>query len=212
MEILNKVDRDDLESLLENTGQNEMSEEMKSFAEALPEIKTIEDLKFLDEKYYSMFSYEKNAGGMRMNLASSEIFEKKLYRGCSDIGLSIAPILRYKKVPTIYVDTARLNWIKNMSANTDGHIFLEVFLDNKWYLYDPTRHLVYDNYNPDNYSLPNDYYVFAKGLNAWQLGIADSYEQRHYLKERFNDFDITEYKDPEYDAYSVKAEQKRKER
>lgn len=55
-------------------------------------------------------------------------------------------------------------------------------------------------------------YVFAKGLNAWQLDITDSYEQRHYLKERFNDFDITEYKDPEYDAYSVKAEKKRKEK
>lgn len=53
LEIINKVKRKDLESLLENQGQNKVGEAMILFEQQVPEMKTIEDQKkFLKERRF----------------------------------------------------------------------------------------------------------------------------------------------------------------
>ena len=56
IKIINKVNRENLNYLLENKGQNEVGEAMTSFVSQIPEIKKIEDLKILDKLFYSCFN------------------------------------------------------------------------------------------------------------------------------------------------------------
>lgn len=51
------------------------------------------------------------------------------------------------------------------------YIFLEIYLNKTWYLYDSTFHLIYYSYDYDNSFLPRGYVVSAKGMNCHELGI-----------------------------------------
>ncbi len=95
--IINTVDRNNLVSLLENKDQNEPNPEMISFANKIPPLEHVEDLKYIDELFYSYFISDKNT--KKFACTSAEIFVRRTYSGCSDIGLAIAPILRIKGIP-----------------------------------------------------------------------------------------------------------------
>ena len=209
MEIVNKIDRSNLNSLLVNDGQSKMSKSMIEFAKSLPEIKSVEDLKKLNRLFYEYFTRDKST--KKFECTAEEIFERKTFSGCSDIGLAISPILRYKGVPTVYVESASIEWIKDLQEDNDnkefmrGHIFLEIYLDNKWYLYDPTFHLVYDDYDYNNLCLPRDYYVFAKGMNSFDLGVHSVKEEKELATNILKNFDILTYVNPKYKKYDLKG-------
>ena len=85
--IINTIDRNNLGSLLENKNQNEPSFEMISFANKIPPIEKVEDLKYVDELFYSYFTSDKDT--KKFACTSAEIFARRTYSGCSDIGLEI---------------------------------------------------------------------------------------------------------------------------
>ena len=189
-------DRNNLEAFLVNNGQSEMSKKMLEFANTINNLYDIEDLKDLDRKFYKYFSRNKDT--KKFSRTSSEIFESKTFSGCSDVGLAIAPILRYKGIPTIYVESAKVSWINDMEQKCmEGHIFLEIFIDNKWYLYDPTFRCVYSGYDYNNPGLPREYYVFAKSLNCHDLGVNDVDSERNLAKSFFENNQVI-YNEPDY--------------
>lgn len=208
MEIINKINRNDIDSLLENYGQSEMSNIMIEFANKIPDIKTIKDLKVLDKLFYEYFSTDKHT--KKFECTASEIFKRKTVSGCSDIGLAIAPILRYKKIPTVYIESANIEWIKNLQEDNEnkelmrGHIFLEIYLNNKWYLYDPTFHYIYDDYDYNNLSLPRGYYVFAKAMNSFDIGVHSVKDEKKIASKLLEDFDINRYNNPNYKKYDLR--------
>lgn len=202
IEIINKVNREDLESLLINKGQNEVGDAMTLFASQVSKINTIEDIKSVDKLFYSYFHQDKHT--QKFACTSEEIFARKTFSGCSDIGLAISAILRMKGIPTVYVESAKIEWIQYVQENSEkkelmqGHIFLEIYLNDKWYLYDPTFHLVYDNYDYNNFSLPRGYYVFAKALNSHEFGVHCVDDEKRISIEVLKDFDTSIYKEPNY--------------
>lgn len=208
VEIINKVNRENLESLLENKGQNEVGEAMFFFANQVPKIKTIEDLKTLDKLFYSYFKSDKHT--KKFACTSEEIFERKTFSGCSDIGLAISAILRMKGIPTIYMESAKIEWIGYVQANDErqecmqGHIFLEIYLNHKWYLYDPTFRVLYDNYDYTNLFLPRGFYVFAKTLNCHEIGVHSVADEKKISIEVVKDFDISIYKEPNYSVVDLR--------
>lgn len=94
--IIDSINRNNLESLLINKNQNQVSKKMRFFAERVPTIEKIEDLKTLDRLFYLHFKLDKTTP--KFACTSAEIFERKTYSGCSDIGLAVAPILRLKGI------------------------------------------------------------------------------------------------------------------
>jgi hypothetical protein len=86
-----------------------------------------------------------------------------------------------------------------------GHIFLEILLDEKWYLYDPTFHVIYDNYDSSNNNYPRRYYVFAKGENANSLGVYNTKDERALAISQLNNYDYNEYVDPNYPEINLKT-------
>lgn len=208
MKIINLIDREDLESLLINKGQNQVNAKMELFAEQVPSIEKLEDLKTLDQLFYSNFTLDKTTS--KFECTSAEIFERATYSGCSDIGLALAPILRMKGVPTVYVESAHIDWIKEVQNDTEkkelmqGHIFLEIYLDGSWYLYDPTFHLVYLDYNYNNPFLPRGYVVFAKSLNCHELGIHSVQDEKRVGNTQVKDFDLTKYSAPNHQMIDLR--------
>lgn len=209
MEIINKINRKDLISLLENKGQNEVGLSMLSFASQIPDIDTIDDLKYLDTLFYSSFQQDKTT--KKFACTSEEIFSRKTFSGCSDIGLAISSILRMKGIPTVYVESAKIEWIQYVQKNDErkelmqGHIFLEIYLENKWHLYDPTFRIVYDNYDYNNLCLPRRCYVFAKALNCHELGVHSVQEEKKLSIDVLKDFDTSSYKEPNYKGIDLKC-------
>lgn len=208
MKMMNKINRNDLTSLLENKEQNEVGESMLYFASQISSINKIEDLKYLDALFYSYFRQDKTT--KKFACTSEEIFSRKTFSGCSDIGLAISSILRMKGIPTVYVESAKIEWIQYVQMNDErkelmqGHIFLEIYLENKWYLYDPTFRFVYDNYDYNNLCLPRDYYVFAKALNCHELGVHSVQEEKKLSIEALKDFDTSTYTEPNYTMIDLK--------
>ena len=204
MKLIEKIDRENINSLLINNGQSEMNDTMIDFANTVPDIKTIQDLHTLDIAFYSYF--KKSEGYEKFEKTASEIFNRKTVSGCSDICLAIAPILRFKGVPTIYVESANIEWIKDLQEGNEnmshmrGHVFLEIFLNNKWYLYDPTFHLVYDNYDFNNYSLPRNYIAFAKALNSHDLGVYNINDENQLASSILLYLNINDYNNPNYES------------
>ena len=159
-------------------------------------------LKDFDTKFYNYF--KRDSSTPKFSRTVKEIFESKTFSGCSDIGLMSASILREKNIPTIYVETASVDWlnkvVNNLAGNDvmEGHIFLEIFISNKWYLYDPTRHIVYDNYDNTNNNYPKRYYAFAKGFNSNSLGVYNTKDERKLALDKLKYYDYNQYIDPKY--------------
>lgn len=185
-----------------NSGQSEVNDDIKKFCKLIPNIIKIEDLKILDKEFYKYFKKDNSTQKFSRNVI--DIFNSKTYSGCSDIGLMMASILREKNIPTIYVETAKVEWLEkalNHLPESDmmlGHIFLELFIENKWYLYDPTFHIIYDGYNKNNINYPRGYIVFNKGLNANELGVFNTKDERKQALEKISNLDIGKYKKPNY--------------
>lgn len=205
---ISTINRENIESLLINKEQNEVSLEMELFASKVPLIEKLEDLRTLDKIFYSYFKSDKTTP--KFECTSAEIFERKTYSGCSDIGLAFAPILRMKGIPTVYVESAQIEWIKDVQEDNEekefmrGHIFLEIYLNSTWYLYDPTFHLVYDNYNCENLFLPRGFVVFAKSLNCHELGVHNVQDEKKIGTSAIKEFDITEYEEPNYEVIDLR--------
>ncbi len=200
--MIETVDRNNLNSLLINNGQNKVGPNLKDFASKIDKITTIDDLVYLYKLFKSNIMQDTENKVLKFVRTSEEIFKDKLWSGCSDIGTALAPILRLKGIPTIYVQSAHINWIKDVKENNVkakhiiGHIFLELYLNNNWILFDPTNGYLYQNYNFNNRCLPHGYYIFSKSLNGHEIGCNSLKNNNDIMKDFFLNNDIEEYEDP----------------
>ncbi len=192
-----------------NNGQSSANDEIRDFCENISEINSIDDLKELDKIFFEYFS--RDTSTPKFSRSVIDIFNSKTFSGCSDIGMMMATILREKGIPTIYVETANVDWLNKEINNLpghevmQGHIFLEILLDEKWYLYDPTFHVVYDNYDSSNNNYPRRYYVFAKGENANSLGVYNVKDERTLAISKLGNYDYNEYVDPNYPEINLRT-------
>ena len=197
-----------MDRYLLNEGQSKINEDIKIFCNNIGEINKIEDLKIVDKVFYENFISDKTTPKFLRSVI--EIFNSKTFSGCSDIGLMMSSILREKGIPTVYVETVRIDWLDAERNNRPekelmmGHIFLEIFVNGKWYLYDPTFRLYYDNYDNTNNNYPRNFYVFAKDLNCNNFGIFNTKDERRIALERLEDFDVKDYINPNYKEIKIK--------
>jgi hypothetical protein len=142
--------------------------------------------------------------------SSAQIVASGESTGCTDFGLVFATLAREKGIPTVFVQTASTSWIRDLLASSNGttsyfagHILAEVFINNEWYLVDPTQGTIYSNYDRNNLSLPDNYYVFAKSLEVWDTGIMGVEENSIFMTRLFKSFDINNYVPPTYPSQNL---------
>ncbi len=194
---------------LMNNNQSSVNDEIRNFCKNIPDINSIDDFKKIDKIFFEYFS--RDTSTPKFSRSVIDIFNSKTFSGCSDIGMMMATILREKGIPTVYVETANVDWLNKEINNLpghevmQGHRFLEILLGEKWYLYDPTFHVIYDNYDSSNNNYPRRYYVFAKGENANSLGVYNTKDERALAISKLNNYDSNEYVDPNYPVINLKA-------
>ena len=124
-----------------------------------------------------------NAGGAMAGVNTvDELFEVKTFYGCHTQALIISSILRAFGFPTIMIETVDIQWGYDYHAgNVDylkGHVMSEVFLNNKWVLFDNNCTYV-DNYqcNDPFISVMNSnekgLFVIGKGVDVWDYSKKD---------------------------------------
>lgn len=108
---------------------------------------------------------------------ADQVIKDSFTTGCSDIALAFIALARAKNIPTKYVEAIRRKWIENGQEDLiEGHVFAEVYLNNKWHIIDPTEASLkfwYDRW-----------VIYAEGLDSWDIGIHNFDE----LKQKFLDF------------------------
>ncbi len=157
-----------------------------------------------------------SAGGSTIGVATTDqlMIERRL-GGCHDWGLVFATIARELGYPTVMVDTASIAWAKNyMSGQRGGfvgHVFVEVFVVDKWILMDSTNNWYIDNnYDPANPVIPlkgaiagpgaetDGFYVMRKGIDTWGYGIHSNAELTKLMQDTATQMKFDSFKYPAY--------------
>jgi hypothetical protein len=138
------------------------------------------------------FGYFTGGGQYIGKLSINDLFKSRKLSGCHDHALIVAGILRLLGYPVIMVDTADINWAKNYSNNPQagfiGHVVLEVFVENKWILLDPSGGFFSTVYDHDSPVIKTEFrnniselYVLFKGLDTNEYGIHSGDDLRDHL-------------------------------
>lgn len=136
---------------------------------------------------------------------ADNILTSRIATGCTDYGLAFAVLARAKGIPTVFVQTARIDWVEDQVTNSSekgmirGHILVEVFIGGQWYLVDSTAGKLFLSYDKTNFSLPDGYYVFAKSLEVYDSGVKSESENASVMQRLFGSFDLKQYVNPKYD-------------
>lgn len=109
---------------------------------------------------------------------ASEILESGVSYGCTDYALLTLSLLREKGIVSMYVEAFSKGWLKEGGAEINGHIFVEVEINNSEYIIDAERACIMKWYDR--------HVVYRKGFDSWGIGIKNFED----MKLVANDFRI----------------------
>jgi transglutaminase-like putative cysteine protease len=163
---------------LESGKQTEITEEIRDIAETIhgEGLSFVANaLSWVEDNIKPEKEIEKKNNLFRKRTAD-QIIKNKFSTGCTDTALAFIAIARAKGIPTKYVEAIDKQWLKSEEEeNIKGHVFAECFVDDRWFLIDPTMLLIHaKNVYPYHE-------IYAEGLDSWDVGIR-SFED---LKEKF---------------------------
>ncbi|MBF0513502.1 MAG: tetratricopeptide repeat protein, partial [Desulfovibrionaceae bacterium] len=145
-------------------------------------------------------AYDPDGNREQFTKTAAGLFQSKILGGCSDFALAEMALFRAMGFPARLALTANVKWIKlwreNSLAVGNGHSFVEVFLDGRWRLADPTSFVLYDGYDPAQKNLPSGEIAMARGQDFASLGIA-SVDQANALLRQTAATYAGDYRDPE---------------
>ncbi|MFO7928998.1 MAG: transglutaminase-like domain-containing protein [Candidatus Humimicrobiaceae bacterium] len=161
-----------------------------------------------------------SAGGKTIGkVTADELLEKKSLGGCHDYALVYTAVVREIGYPAVMARTSSIVWVEHFKVDEEarpriGHVFVEVYLNNRWILIDPTNGwYLEEGYDPSNPVIPlrgniagqteeiYGFYVERKGLDIWDMDIhnqAESGRSMDELAHRLNLDSIT------YPSYNFK--------
>ena len=150
---------------------------------------------------WKTFSYDECSNPLAFQRTAGELFRVMSLGGCSDFALVQITLFRSLGIPSKLIITANVDWLlqcrSNPLAMTEGHCFIAVFLEDKWYLMDTTYRFIYSEYDASNPSLPHGEYYCNEGLDFWDMGIGSISEVDRIfgdMAKRYNG----EYESPLY--------------
>jgi len=147
-------------------------------------------------KYDSWLSYRAFAR------TSGQLFSEQLLGGCSDYALAQVTLFRALKIPARLVVTANSEWMlgyqKNDLLMSTGHVFIEAYLEDRWYLVDSTYRFLFTDYDLDLKSYPRQEYFYARGRDYWDLGSQNVAGADRILRKMAVIFEKSMYIAPHY--------------
>lgn len=143
-----------------------------------------------------------NANGTTHGVVTvDELLASRRLGGCHDYALVYSAVARGLGYPALMLDTNNVKWIARFQGGDRGvhagHVFVEVFLIDRWVLIDTTRgYYVEHGYDPLNPAIampgkgfygesPVRYFVMRKGIDARAYGIDSGFDEIHRMMESF---------------------------
>jgi hypothetical protein len=159
------------------------------------------------------------AGGKTIGVVTvDQLLADRQLGGCHDHGLVYAAVARELGYPAVMARTVSIAWVERFQAgeqgNHVGHVFVEVFLNDKWILIDSTNGwFLIDGYNPADPVIPlqgniagsNDetygFYIERKGVDTWDFGIHGPSESIQAMDEFAQEINLESIIYPVYDFH-----------
>jgi transglutaminase-like putative cysteine protease len=158
---------------------------------------------------WATFRYDNWLNDKAFTRSAGELFDTRLLGGCSDFALAQVTLFRAVGVPARMVLTANTKWMADFKENdlliTTGHVFIEAYLEDRWYLVDSTYRLLFEGYKPGGRSFPRNEYLFSRGKDFWSLGITNVASLDRAYHPMARTFDRKSYVKPGYTATKVFA-------
>lgn len=170
--------------------------------------------------YYWMkdeFSSYPDGGKTIGKVTADKLLENRSLGGCDDYALVFAAVVRELGYPAVMTRTSSIAWIKSFKVDgygarpRVGHVFVEVHLDKKWILVDPTNGwYMEEDYEPANPVIPlkgniagqteeiYGFYVERKGFDVWDMDIHNQVESGESMDELASRLDLDSIVYPSY--------------
>jgi transglutaminase-like putative cysteine protease len=119
------------------------------------------------------------------------------YGGCANYSVIFGSMARACGIPTVWVKTLDADWIRGFrtqgtEGSWNGHVFLEIFIHDRWMLLDDTQLVLYEDYDPKTRILPGNRYAYDKGGDPYELVLSARWELwKKQVRANFSDFDLT---------------------
>ena len=195
--LFTNPDYSDKSNFLEEDGLTEITPQVEKVSELINDNKDITTL----EEIFSLLRAITTDDRPRntFEVPATKILSTPITGGCTTYATAFATLLRSKGIPTVVIDSAKLEWIEE-GCSLDfvkGHFFLEVYIEEEWFLVDSTSGTLYKNYDRGNWFLPKNYIAFTKALSVIDTGAT---EESHNLLQRvaFVKKDNIDYIEPNY--------------
>ena len=140
------------------------------------------NLKYDPDRAYSWHSFD-------------DAIREKTYGGCADQGIVCGVLLKGAGIPVIWVKTMDVPWIWDFKKGRkfeswSGHVFLEVYIDEKWMLLNPGAKLIYTDYSPKSCILPGNRFAYHKGNDPKEMIMSLQWEQwKEQTRKYFRNLD-----------------------
>jgi len=108
---------------------------------------------------------------------SDEIIASGKLTGCTDYALVFLSLARVSGFEARYVEAIETKWLENGGEPILGHIFVEVNIENVWYIIDPQGATIRAWYG-------KRYVIYDKGNDSWDIGIKNFQD----LQEKFLEY------------------------
>lgn len=156
------------------------------------------------------FSVYSGGGATVGKVTIGQLLGTKNLSGCHDFGLVFSGVARYLGYPAIMVDAAGLAWAEQFKAGKvssySGHVFVEVYLSQKWILVDSTSGEFVREYQPANPVIPvmkrpveeKGYFAILKGIDMREYGVKEPEALLREMRSFANSVDLDELEIPSY--------------
>ena len=133
------------------------------------------------------FSYDNWHNGSAFKNTADDLFQRRVLGGCSDFALVELVLYRALNIPARMVVTANVDWLlgykRSPMSMTEGHCFVEVYLEDSWHLVDPVFGWLFDAYRPDFPCYPHGEYFCRRGRDFWDMGISEIGDFNRVLRD-----------------------------
>ncbi len=155
---------------------------------------------------WQYFTYDRWFKTQAFMRTADELYESRVLGGCSDYALAQITLFRAVRIPARMVVTANVDWIyqylKNPLTMTEGHSFIEVFLEDRWYLVDSTYRYFFSEYDPGLPSYPHGEYFCKRGIDFWDIGIKSLEDMDRILRGLALNY-RGHFEEPAYPKYPI---------
>jgi len=148
------------------------------------------------------FSYDSWLGDLSFSLTADELLVRKVLGGCSDYALVQSTLFRAGGIPARLIMTGNVDWMLDFQKNdlffAKGHVFIEAYLEDRWYLVDGIYGILYDSYDPHSPHCPRGEIRCWRGRDYWSGGIDSVDRASDRLRAVASGYRVGAYVDPEY--------------